>query len=380
MTETVFTNATLVLADRPVRGSVAVRDGRIASVDEGRSNAPGALDLEGNWLIPGLVELHTDNLEKHMMPRPGAPWPCIPAAIAHDGQVAACGITTVFDALAVGDISVDQVRAGHLKDMTEGIQEARVHGLLKADHLLHLRCEVADANMRDLLDSLIEAPNVRLLSVMDHAPGQRQFVSTEKYVEYYQAKFRLTDAQMAAFIEARKADHARYATRNRRHVLDHARRLGIRVASHDDGTLEHVNEAIRDGMTIAEFPTTLEAARASHAGGLAVMMGGPNLIRGGSHSGNVSAMDLARAGHLDIVSSDYAPVSLLHAAVMLAEHVPGMDLPAAIATVTRNPARAAGLDDRGEIALGLRADLARVRPTAHVPVVDGVWREGRRVA
>ena len=133
-------------------------------------------------------------------------------------------------------------------------------------------------------------------------------------------------------------------------------------------------------MTIAEFPTTVAAAQASHDGGLKVLMGGPNLVRGGSHSGNVSAIELAKHGVLDIVSSDYVPNSLLHAACLLFDDLDDWDLPRAVRAVTKSPAEAAGLDDRGEIALGRRADLLRVRHTPHHPLIKGVWREGQRIA
>ncbi len=150
------------------------------------------------------------------------------------------------------------------------------------------------------------------------------------------------------------------------------------LASHDDTTLEHVAESVADGARIAEFPTTCEAAAASHAAAIAVMMGAPNLVRGGSHSGNVAAEDLARDGTLDILSSDYIPASLILAAFELARRVPGIELPQAIATVTLNPARAVGLDDRGAIAAGKRADLVRVHMSG-IPVVRTVWRGGHRV-
>jgi alpha-D-ribose 1-methylphosphonate 5-triphosphate diphosphatase len=154
----------------------------------------------------------------------------------------------------------------------------------------------------------------------------------------------------------------------------------VPLASHDDTEPEHVDEALRDGVSIAEFPTTTEAADALHAVGIKVLMGAPNLVRGGSHSGNVATSDLARAGRLDVLSSDYIPASLLMAALMLPAKAPGIDLAAAIRTVTKTPAEAVGLDDRGEIALGRRADIIRVRAVGDVPVVRSVWRTGNRVA
>jgi alpha-D-ribose 1-methylphosphonate 5-triphosphate diphosphatase len=154
----------------------------------------------------------------------------------------------------------------------------------------------------------------------------------------------------------------------------------VPLASHDDTTSEHVVAAVRDGVSVAEFPTTIEAAEGLHQAGVQILMGAPNVVRGGSHAGNIAAVDLAKRGLLDILSSDYVPSSLLMAAIQLPHHAPGIDLAAAIRTVTCNPARAVGLTDRGTIEVGQRADLIRVHVAQNVPVVRSTWREGRRVA
>jgi alpha-D-ribose 1-methylphosphonate 5-triphosphate diphosphatase len=162
-------------------------------------------------------------------------------------------------------------------------------------------------------------------------------------------------------------------------LVDLARANNVVMASHDDTTVEHVRESIEDGVAIAEFPTTMEAASASHAAGIAVLMGAPNVVRGGSHSGNVAAVDLAREGVLDILSSDYVPASLLMGAFTLAARVEGYGLARALRSVTLHPARAAGLNDRGAIIPGLRADLVRIHLADNLPVVREVFRGGRRV-
>jgi alpha-D-ribose 1-methylphosphonate 5-triphosphate diphosphatase len=185
---------------------------------------------------------------------------------------------------------------------------------------------------------------------------------------------------MDAFIAQRLQSRARYHDRHRARLVAIARGKGIALASHDDTTIEHVRDSLTDGVRIAEFPTTFEAASASHAAGLAVMMGAPNLVRGGSHSGNVAALDLAEAGILDVLSSDYVPASLLHGAWMLAS-VPAVgSLAGAMRTVSKAAARAVGLEDRGEIAPGLRADFIRVSLFGNMPVVREVYCSGRRVA
>lgn len=377
--EQILSNARLVLADQVIHGSLLIRDGLIADISEGASSLPQAQDLGGDLLLPGLVELHTDNLEKHMSPRPGVDWPSASAVLTHDAQIVAAGITTVFDALSIGDINPKGKRMQQLGVMLEAIAAAEAAGQTRAEHRLHLRCEVSHPQCLELFRELVEQPLVQLVSVMDHAPGQRQFARMEKYREYYMGKYHLSPAEMDAFVTEQLANSARHSDQQRAAIVDICRSRDLALASHDDATLDHVEESAGYGMAIAEFPTTFEAAEASHARGLKVLMGAPNIVRGGSHSGNIAAADLAQRGVLDILSSDYYPASLLQAALGLAEQDNGYDLPRAIATVSQAPARAAGLDDRGEIAVGLRADLVQAQLHKGQPVIGQVWRQGRRV-
>ncbi|MGO8914515.1 MAG: alpha-D-ribose 1-methylphosphonate 5-triphosphate diphosphatase [Stellaceae bacterium] len=381
MSETLFTNARIVTRHDTFRGDVLVRDGVIAGVEpaERPSAAPGAVDLDGDFLLPGLVELHTDNLERHATPRPRVRWPALSAVITHDAQMAASGITTIYDALAIGDIQRGGDRLSTLDTMIAAVNGAREAGMLRADHFLHLRCELSYPELQELIAPLAAHPMVGLMSLMDHTPGQRQFVSLEQFKTYYQGKYNLSDAALTAFIAERQADQQRYAADNRAAIIDLARRHGIRLASHDDATAAHIAEASEAGVVIAEFPTTHEAAAAARAAGLSVLGGAPNVVRGGSHSGNASALDFARAGLLDILSSDYVPVSLLHAAFTLTSEA-GIKLPDAVATVSANPAVAVGLADRGRIEAGLRADLVRVAVIDDLPFVRTTWRLGRRIA
>ena len=291
--ELVLTNARIVTQDDVVDGTVVVRGSEIVAVERGTSRARDAHDLAGDYLLPGLIELHTDNLEKHVAPRPGVRWPMPAAVLAHDAQIASAGITTVFDALTVGEVRQDGVRAEMLLGSVEAISSMQRQGGLRAEHLLHLRCEVAHETIVQTIEQLIDHPLVRLVSLMDHTPGQRQFASIAKYYEYYQGKFGYIDAEMAAYVEQKADLNRRFADVNRRRLAAMGRARGLPQASHDDGTLAHVEESVELGMTIAEFPTTAEAATAARRHGMAVVMGAPNVVRGGSHSGNISARDLA---------------------------------------------------------------------------------------
>jgi alpha-D-ribose 1-methylphosphonate 5-triphosphate diphosphatase len=377
----ILSNARVVLADRVIEtGWVAVMNGLIVEVGEGRAPEKGK-DLAGDLLLPGLVELHTDHLEAHYMPRPKVHWDPVAAVVSYDGQLATCGITTVLDSLRVwreegaGDVD------GEAGVLAEAIAIAREAELLRIDHYLHLRCEVPMPHVVAETRELIGRPDILLLSLMDHTPGQRQFRDEGKLRTYYRSNNGgMTEAQLDVLFAKRIEHQAAHAEANHRGIIDLARAHDTPLASHDDTTPEHVAEAIRDGVAIAEFPTTVEAAQALHAAGVRVLMGAPNLVRGGSHAGNVATVDLARAGALDVLSSDYVPASLLMAALCLPKAVPEIALPAAIRTVTKNPAEAVGLADRGEIAVGKRADLIRVHVAGDVPAVRSVWRGGRRVA
>jgi alpha-D-ribose 1-methylphosphonate 5-triphosphate diphosphatase len=377
----VLSNARLVLADRVIEaGWIAVGDGMIAEFGADRAPA-GAQDVAGDFIIPGLIELHTDHLEAHYMPRPKVYWDPVAAVVSYDGQLASCGITTVLDSLRVWrEEGVDEV-GGEAALLAAAIAAARDADMLRIAHFLHLRCEVPMPDVVAEAATLIGWPEVRLVSLMDHTPGQRQFRDQEKLRTYYRSKAGgLTDAELDVLFDQRRDFAARHAASNYRDLVALARAQDRRLASHDDTTLEHVAQSVADRVAIAEFPTTLEAALALHAAGIAVLMGAPNLVRGSSHSGNVGTAELAHAGLLDVMSSDYMPASLLMAAFHLPKAVPAIDLPAAIRTVTGTPAEAVGLDDRGEIAIGKRADLVRVRVTRDIPVVRSVWRSGLRVA
>ncbi|MCA0921717.1 alpha-D-ribose 1-methylphosphonate 5-triphosphate diphosphatase [Pseudooceanicola nanhaiensis] len=379
-TEQILTNARLVLPDEVIVGHLVIRDGLIAEIGTGGSDAPGALDLDGDMLIPGLIELHTDNLERHMTPRPGVHWPHAAAIAAHDAELAGCGIATVFDAVRVGSIVSGQSKGyrKYAREVTDEIIALRAAGLLKISHRLHVRAETCSETLLEELAEFGPDDRIGIVSLMDHTPGQRQFRDESKFKAYLQGKHGYTDQEFADYSAYLKGLYDRIGAQHEAGAVAAAARFGARLASHDDTTTAQVETSAGHGITMAEFPTTVEAARACHANNIAVIMGAPNIVRGGSHSGNVSAAELAQADLLDILSSDYVPASLLLAATQLADL--WGDLPRAIATVTANPARASGLTDRGRLLPGLRADLTRYRPLQGVPTHRGTWVAGTRVA
>ncbi|MCD4511342.1 alpha-D-ribose 1-methylphosphonate 5-triphosphate diphosphatase [Brucella pseudogrignonensis] len=376
-TETVLKNANIVLPDEVIIGTVKIVDGIIVDITSG-SSVSGE-DMEGDYLTPGLVELHTDHLEGHYAPRPKVRWNPIAAVQAHDAQIAASGITTVFDALRIGFDQEAQTGIDDMRKLSSAIAEGREAGRLRADHFLHLRCEVSAPDCLSAFERFGVHPLVKLVSLMDHAPGQRQFTDIETYKSYYMSKLKVSEEEFIRYCEKRMGQSQQYSASTRKAIANACTERGIVLASHDDATVDHVAEATEQGIRVAEFPTTHLAAKASKESGMSVLMGAPNVVRGGSHSGNVSARELAEAGHLDIISSDYIPASMMQSAFFMADVMDAITLPQAIKFVSSNPAKAVGLQDRGEIAVGKRGDLVRVQIAEHVPIIRTVWREGRRV-
>lgn len=380
MTDTILANARLVLPQEVMLGALVFRAGRIAEILPGSMVPKGAIDCGGDLLAPGLIELHTDNLERHMEPRPKVKWPHGPAIIAHDAELAGVGITTVFDALRVGSIISDGKTnyTPYARGVADEILALRAKGALRINHLLHLRAEVCSETLLDELAAFGPDDSVGIVSLMDHTPGQRQFRDLSELKDYVCGKHGLSDAGFDDHVAQLVALHARLGAAHEAAAVAAAARFGAVLASHDDTTAPQVATSAGYGIRLAEFPTTVEAASACRDHGIAVMMGAPNLMRGGSHSGNVAAQDLARAGLLDIVSSDYVPGALLSAALMLGDLYGSVAR--GFASVTSAPAHACGLNDRGEIGLGLRADLVRVQQIDEAAIVRGLWVGGARVA
>ena len=376
--EVILTNARLVLHDRVMDGTVVLRDGLISDVSEGRSHAPGAIDFENDFLLPGVVDVHTDNLERQVQPRLNARWPSRSAMLAHDAQCAAAGVTTVLDALCLGDLGFDKDRLRTFQEGVADLDALSGSGLLKSEHFLHLRCEMPAIDVLELVEPVADHPLVRMISLMDHSPGIGQYADMDRY-----RQMRRNDGNSEEAIEARivmlTAQRERMRDANRRALLARVAGLNIALASHDDRTEAEIEENHADGIRISEFPVTMAAAQAARALGMDVIMGAPNIVRGGSHSGNVSAAAMVRAGAVDAFASDYVPAALVEAVFQCVRDT-GITLPQAVAMVSENPARMAGLPDRGRIEAGLRADVVRVRLWGDLPVVRQVFRAGERVA
>jgi alpha-D-ribose 1-methylphosphonate 5-triphosphate diphosphatase len=379
MSETILTNARLVLEGAVVRGTVQFCEAGIKAVDTGSSSLPGAIDAGGDYVAPGLVEMHTDNPEKHFVPRPNVIWPNkLAAMLAHDAQMAAAGVTTVYDSICAGTITGEKdYRRRIFREVLEAVRVGVAEKVFRIDHRIHIRCELTAPGLIEDIEPEVENPLVQLVSLMEHTPGRRQYRNPELLKRYYVDSGEHTEEGADREIAERLEQGPKHLARNWPAVLALFRNRGIPIASHDDTTLDDVALAKQSGAVISEFPTTAEAASAAKAAGLATVAGAPNVVRGGSHSANVAVGELAVAGSLDGLSSDYVPASLLQAVFAL-ERRHGIAFPAAMGMVTWRIADMVGLRDRGRLAAGLRADIVRFREVAGAPVVMGLWSGGRR--
>lgn len=351
----ILERARLVLPDCVLaHGFVRLEDGFIAEVGDGDAPARGnvsRINASGHTVVPGIVDIHGDMLERELEPRPGTSFPVELALAELDKRLAANGVTTAFAAVALADGPGlrSETRA---RELIEAINEARTS--LLTDLRVHARFEIGLPQSVALVHTCLERDQLQMVSLMDHTPGQGQFRDIEGYVEYMT---RWLGNREAALASVRESQTRPASWDIGREVAGAARARGIPVASHDDDSPKKV-ALMRDfGATISEFPVTLEAACAARAAGLWIAMGAPNALRGTSHGGNLSARDALGAQALDILAADYHPASLAAAAFALEQHGFGT-LHETVALVTSNPARAAGLQDRGRLVVGTRADLA----------------------
>jgi alpha-D-ribose 1-methylphosphonate 5-triphosphate diphosphatase len=362
--EVLLAHAKIVTGDEIVHGNVQVVNGLIAGIDTASTSLRGAVDLQGDFLLPGLIDVHTDNLEKHAIPRPGVFWEKLSAAIAHDNTIIGAGITTVFDSLCVGALGKPDRRRA-LPLMVSGLAAANELGLLRAEHLLHLRCDVTEPNLRGELTPYLHDPSLKFITMLEDSSRRDP------------AHFKTTLKRRGLGADAEPP--ASVIAGNREWLAHCCRQRNIVWGNHDDTKDWHIAEGRDLGMLVAEFPVTREAARAARDAGMIIVGGAPNLVAGRSHAGGLSMRELASERMLNILCSDYVPASLLQAAFVLARDPIGMPLAAAVGLVSRAPAELFGLTDRGSIAIGNRADFIHVALKDEVPVVRRVWRNGRRV-
>ncbi|WP_375689766.1 alpha-D-ribose 1-methylphosphonate 5-triphosphate diphosphatase [Pseudooceanicola sp. LIPI14-2-Ac024] len=359
------------------RGAVRIEDGRIAEIREGTVPHP-AVDGEGLILLPGFIDMHGDMIEREVEPRPNVKMPMELGLRDLDRRLKVSGVTTGYAAVSFNPKSVH----GHLRSHAHSSEMLRalkrMRDELKVDHRVHARFEINYPNALEVVEELIAEGTVDMLSLTDHTPGQGQYRDIEALAEKIVAQEGITPAEAARRVQERIAEKQQ-AGGDTGATLAAISAIcaehGIALASHDDDTVEKVALMKTLGAVISEFPVTVEAAEAAKARGLLTAMGAPNALRGESYSGNLSARDAHAAGLLDILAADYHPSAMLPAILILARADPD-GLAGAARLVSRNPARALGLSDRGEIGLGRRADLV-IADDSGVGHVRATFRNGR---
>ncbi|MEM1151162.1 MAG: alpha-D-ribose 1-methylphosphonate 5-triphosphate diphosphatase, partial [Pseudomonadota bacterium] len=311
-----------------------------------------------HMVFPGFIDMHGDMIEHELEPRPGVDFP-MEVAVAHlDARLAASGVTTAYAGVSfsrtasAGDRRSFVHTTGIIRALKETIQDTRV------DHRIHARFDMTYTDAIAALEGLLDAGAVDLVSVMDHTPGQGQYRNVEKLIAY-RMKDGMTEGEARAHIQHRIDDAvpAEQLLRNLRAVSALCTPRGIAMASHDDDTVEKTKLMADIGAVISEFPVTMDAAQTAADRGLMIAMGAPNAMRGRSYSGNLSAREAHAAGLLHILAADYHPAAILPAIRALAPQDKD-GLPGAARLASLNPAKALGLTDRGEIAVGKKADLA----------------------
>jgi len=337
------------------------------------------MDVEGDYVTPGIVEMHTDNMEKHFVPRPGVFWPNgLAAALAHDAQIASAGITTVYDSICAGSVfGQKDYRREIFPKVIQAVEEGVATGAFRVDHHIHIRCELTGDELVDDVAPFADNPLVRLISLMDHTPGQRQWRNLDNLKRYNLGSGEKTPEQHEEDVAIRMEIGPANMQKNWPLIVDMFGSRGIPIATHDDTTEDDVEAGVRSGAVISEFPTTVVAAEAAKRQGLATIMGAPNVVRGGSHSGGVSAAELAKLGLLDGLSSDYVPASLMQAVLKLNADY-GIAFADAMAKVTWKVADMVGLKDRGRLAIGKRADILHFKAVGPTPVIRALWSNGKR--
>jgi alpha-D-ribose 1-methylphosphonate 5-triphosphate diphosphatase len=352
--------------------SVLIEDGRIAALDPESTGNAELIDLSGKFLIPGLIDLHCDALEKEIEPRPKVHFPLDFASAQADKRNATAGITTVFHALSFANHELGVRNNAFAAEIACAVHAWQPHALV--DNRVHVRYEVTDETAPAILSELINSGAAHLLSFMDHSPGQGQFRDVEAYRDYLARTYK-TDENALDTIMARKQAAALGAMERMQGLAAKAQSHGLAIASHDDDSPAKVAMMQGLGAVISEFPINLETARAARNQNLATLFGAPNILRGKSQAGNMRALDAIASGVADCLCSDYSPAALLPAIMRLPE-LTDISLPRAVALATGNPARAAGLADRGEIAIGKRADLVAVKMLGSLPQAEKVWVGG----
>jgi alpha-D-ribose 1-methylphosphonate 5-triphosphate diphosphatase len=394
-------NGKLVLSDRVVAGAIAINEGRIHDIVEAEITKPdgeavpsavadaacegflkehpeaAVIDANGNYVLPGLVDIHCDAIEKEVQPRPNTLFPLPLALMEFERKLPVHGITTMYHSLSLG-VGLSLRGDHYLTGMVDLIGEySKRRSMIR--NLIHLRFEVSHHAGLPIAERYVQEGAVHYLSFMDHSPGMGQYRKAGSFERYVMKNQGVTMDEVRTIVEE-LAERRQAVDRDRlRALAELARERGIAVASHDDDTPEQVELSIGLGAGVSEFPISMETAHYASGRGMRVCVGAPNIVRGISHDGNLSAIEAIGEGAADLICSDYHPSSMLSAIFKLAE-TGAADLPSAVRMASLHPAQAMMIDDRvGSIERGKSADIIIVGRYESMPWVTDAIVGGVRV-
>ncbi|MCX7709153.1 MAG: phosphonate metabolism protein PhnM [Clostridia bacterium] len=379
---TLICNANIILPDKVLRGCILIEGRKISKVMPGISpkhHCQGevkVIDADGGYVMPGLIDIHSDAIEKEIQPRPNTLFPVNMAFFELEKKLAASGITTMYHSLSLSDdwgVRNDAM----VVDIIHSIQRLKQERFM-VHHKVHLRYEITFLHGLKTLEKLIESKSIDFMSYMDHTPGQGQFKDPEALKEFTMKSYGAKEKEVEALFNKSKECQAMIDWPGLIELAKQARANGIRLASHDDDTNEKIHTLLECEGTVSEFPINLETARYAKSKGLHVCVGSPNVVRGKSHSNNMRAMDAIKNDAADIICSDYLPASMLPAVFSLPKE--GLELYEAVRMVTLNPAKALGIDkETGSVENGKMADLLIVELYEGYPIVRKTMVGGKIV-
>jgi len=357
--------------------SLQVENGKITGIGQGAPSGMREIDVQGNYLFPGFVDMHSDAIEKGIEPRPNTFFPVDIAVFELDKKIASCGITTMFHSLSFAEMEVglrsNSTAAGIIRQINEFTARLKVHTKI------HARFEITDMAAVPYLEGLIQDDLIHLFSFMDHSPGQGQFRDISSYKSYYGPVYGKSDAEMDGIIDRKRRAREEGATGAIERLVSLCKERSISIASHDDDSREKIEWLKEMGVGMTEFPVNIEAVWAAREHGISVCLGSPNVLRGESQARNLSAREAISWGYGDILCSDYAPMTMLHAVLAL-ERLNILPLHEAVNMVSLNPARAVGIADRtGSLEVGKDADILVVDPSEGLPRILSTFVEGKEV-
>lgn len=369
--ETILRSKNVLMNEKFVPADVVIKGEFIKRIDEYGLNEV-AVDLGEKKIAPGIVDLHSDAIEKEIEPRPGADFPVELAVAELDKKLSMAGVTTMFHAIGFEENpkkkrSIDLA----IKQIKEINKANEKH--LGVDNYVHARYELSADEAIEPIKEVISKGMVKLVSLMDHSPGQGQFKSLETFKSYYKSYYDLSEDQIQEVINKKTNKNEDKIN----DLISFTKEHNLTLLSHDDDCVEKLDGLLDLGVQISEFPLDLEVARYAVSRGIATGMGAPNIVRGGSQSGNIAAIDLVKEGVCKYLCSDYHPTSMLQAVYKMKDDA-NLELAKGFSMVTSTPAKYANLEDRGEISEGKRADIIVVDDT-HIPKVVLTLKDGESI-